>query len=267
MNKQQPIGVLDSGVGGLSVLKCLHQLLPHEDFIYVGDTARTPYGTRTEKEIRGFVGEIIDWLAAQNVKQIVIACNTLTMLGVDSLRGEHDFSVVGMSKGEELLLQASKKKKIGVIATQFTIGTEAHKRALLAADPTAEVYPLACPRFVPLIEGEQFDSAELQDAIAEYAAPLKQAGIDALLLGCTHFPFIREQLEAALGAGVKVIDPAAATSAKAIAELQAEGLLRPEGAGRVEVCCTADLARVERLAARMLPAQDCSFRLIKLTEK
>ena len=139
MNKQQPIGVLDSGVGGLSVLKCLHQLLPHENFIYVGDTARTPYGTRTEKEIRGFVGEIIDWLAAQNVKQIVIACNTLTMLGVDSLRGEHEFSVVGMSKGEELLLQASKKKKIGVIATQFTIGTEAHKRALLAADPTAEV--------------------------------------------------------------------------------------------------------------------------------
>ena len=133
------------------------------------------------------------------MKQIVIACNTLTMLGVDSLRGAHEFSVVGMSKGEELLLQASKKKKIGVIATQFTIGTEAHKRALLAADPTAEVYPLACPRFVPLIEGEQFDSVELQDAIAEYAAPLKQAGIDALLLGCTHFPFIREQLEAELG--------------------------------------------------------------------
>ena len=118
-----------------------------------------------------------------------------------------------------------------------------------------------------MIEGEQFDSAELQDAIAEYAAPLKQAGIDALLLGCTHFPFIREQLEAELGAGVKVIDPAAATSAKAIAELQAEGLLRTEGAGRVEVCCTADLARVERLAARMLPVQDCSFRLIKLAEK
>ena len=164
-------------------------------------------------------------------------------------------------------MQVSKKKKIGVIATQFTIGTEAHKRALLAADPAAEVYPLACPRFVPLIEGEQFDSAELQDAIAEYAAPLRKAGIDALLLGCTHFPFIREQLEAELGAGVKVIDPAAATSAKAIAELEAEGLLRTEGAGKVEVCCTADLARVERLAARMLPAQDCSFRLIELSKK
>ena len=95
MDKMQPIGVLDSGVGGLSVLKCLHQMLPHEDFIYVGDTARTPYGTRSEQEIRGFVGEIIDWLAAKNVKQVVIACNTLTMLGVDSLRGTHPFRVVG----------------------------------------------------------------------------------------------------------------------------------------------------------------------------
>ena len=267
MNKQQPIGVLDSGVGGLSVLKYLHQLLPHEDFIYVGDTARTPYGTRTEKEIRGFVGEIIDWLAAQNVKQIVIACNTLTMLGVDSLRGEHEISVVGMSKGEELLLAASKKKKIGIIATQFTISTEAHKKAIFAVDKAAEVYPLACPRFVPLIEGEQFDSKELQDAIAEYAAPLKKAGVDALLLGCTHYPFIREQLEKELGAGIKLIDPAAATSERAMQALAADGLLRTEGEGRITICCTADLARVERLAARMLPAQDCSFRLIELAKK
>ena len=111
MDKMQPIGVLDSGVGGLSVLKCLHQMLPHEDFIYVGDTARTPYGTRTEKEIRSFVGEIIDWLAAKNVKQVVIACNTLTMLGVDSLRGTHPFSVVGMSRGRSSCWQLVRIKK------------------------------------------------------------------------------------------------------------------------------------------------------------
>lgn len=99
MDKMQPIGVLDSGVGGLSVLKCLHQMLPYEDFIYVGDTARTPYGTRSEQEIRGFVGEIIDWLAAKNVKQVVIACNTLTMLGVDSLRGRIRSGLSGCPRG------------------------------------------------------------------------------------------------------------------------------------------------------------------------
>lgn len=264
MKKTAPIGVLDSGVGGLSVLKYLHQLLPQEDFIYVGDTARTPYGTRTEQEIRGFVTEIIDWLAAQGVKQVVVACNTLTMLGVDSLRGTRPFSVIGMSKGEQLLLAASKKKKIGVFATQFTISTEAHKRAILAADPTAEVYPQACPKFVPLIEGEQFDSLELPAAIAEYAAPLKAAGIDALILSCTHYPFIRPQIAAEFGEGVTIIDPAEATSLNAIAALKEEGLLRTEGGGRVTVCCTADLERVRRLAARMLPAADCDFKIISL---
>ena len=267
MIKNAPIGVLDSGVGGLSVLKVLHQLLPHEDFIYVGDTARTPYGTRPEQEIRGFVGEIIDWLAAQGVKEVVIACNTLTMLGVDSLKGEHQFPIVGMSKGEQLLLAASKKKKIGVFATPFTISTEAHKKAILAADPAAEVYPMGCAKFVPLIEGEQFDNPELTEAIAEYAAPLKTAGVDALILSCTHYPFIREQIEAEFGPEFTVIDPAEATSQLAIEALDREGLAKAEGEGRVIICATADIDRVQRLAARMLPIAECEFREINLQEK
>lgn len=267
MRKDAPIGVLDSGVGGLSVLKCLHKLLPHEDFIYVGDTARTPYGTRPEQEIRRFVAEIIDWLAAQGVKEVVIACNTLTMLGVESLKGEHKFPIVGMSKGEQLLLAASKKKKIGVMATPFTISTEAHKKAILAADPTAEVYPIGCAKFVPLIEGEQFASAELTEAIAEYAAPLKAAGIDALILSCTHYPFIKEQIQAEFGPQVIVIDPAEATSQLAIAALDKEDLAKTAGEGRVLICGTADIARVERLAARMLPVAECDFKEINLQEK
>ena len=267
VNKNAPIGVLDTGVGGLSVLKCLHQLLPHEDFIYVGDTARTPYGTRPEQEIRGFVAEIIDWLAAQGVKEVVIACNTLTMLGVDSLKGDHKFPIVGMSKGEKLLLAASKKKKIGVFATPFTISTEAHKKAILAADPTAEVYPMPCPKYVPLIEGEQFDSPELPAAIAEYAAPLKEAGIDALILSCTHYPFIKEQIEAEFGPEVTVIDPAEATSYLAIDALKGIDALKEEGAGKVTVCGTADIDRVRRLAERMLPVEDCQFKEINLADK
>lgn len=264
MKNNAPIGVLDSGVGGLSVLKCLHQLLPHEDFIYVGDTARTPYGTRPESEIRGFVGEILDWFAAQGVKEVVVACNTLTMLGIDSLKGGHGFPVIGMFKGEQLLLAASKKKKIGVFATPFTIGTEAHKKAILAADPKAEVIPVGCAKFVPLIEGEKFDSAELKEAITEYAAPLKKAGVDALILSCTHYPFIKEQIEAELGAGVTVIDPAEATSRLAMQALNEAGLAKAVGRGRVTVCATADIERVQRLAGRMLPVEHCEFREISL---
>lgn len=267
MKKDAPIGVLDSGVGGLSVLKCLHQLLPHENFIYVGDTARTPYGTRPEKEIRGFVAEIIDWLAAQGVKEVVVACNTLTMLGIDSIKGERDFPVVGMSKGEQLLLAASKTKKIGVFATPFTISTEAHKKAVLAVDPAAEVFPVGCAKFVPLIEGERFDSAELKDAIAEYAEPLKKAGVDALILSCTHYPFIKEQIEAELGARVTVIDPAEATGRLAMQALQAAGLDKTTGDGKVTICATADIERVQRLARRMLPVEHCEFKEISLLLK
>lgn len=267
MNNNTPIGVLDSGVGGLSVLKCLHQMLPHEDFIYVGDTARTPYGIRSEQEIRTFVAEIIDWLAGQGVKQVVIACNTLTMLGVDSLKGNHKFPIVGMSKGEHLLLEISKKKKIGVFATPFTISTEAHKKAILAVDNTAEVYPIACPKFVPLIEGQQFDSSALTEAIAEYAAPLKEAGIDALILSCTHYPFIKKQIEKEFGDAVTVVDPAEATSKNAIAELKKDNLLKEVGQGKVTVCCTADLERVKSLSGRMLPVEECEFKVITLRNK
>lgn len=264
MDKLQPIGVLDSGVGGLSVLKCLHQMLPHEDFIYLGDTARTPYGTRPEAQIREFVEEMIAWLAKQNIKQLVIACNTLTMLGVETLQKAYPFTIIGMSKGEQLLLNASKKKKVGVLATPFTIAKETHKKAILAVDSKAQVFPLACPEFVQLIEKEKFASSELKAAIGKYAAPLKAAGIDALILSCTHFPFIREEIQKELGAGVKIIDPAAATSGDAILALKKEDLLRTAGTGKVTVCCTADLERVKRLTARMLPVEDCSFTQIEL---
>ena len=263
MKSNAPIGVLDSGVGGLSVLKVLHQMMPHENFIYVGDTARTPYGSRSEEEIRQFVEEIISWLESQGVKQVVIACNTLTMLGIDSLKKEHPFELVGMSKGEQLLLAASKKKKIGVFATQFTISTEAHKKAILAADASAEVYPMACPKFVPLIEGEQFGNPEIEQAVAEYAAPLKEAGIDALILSCTHYPFIKDVVEAEFGSEVTVIDPAEATAKLSKEALEKEALLS-YGEGSVTVCCTADLERVKRLASRMLPLEQCQFKEITL---
>lgn len=264
MRSNAPIGVLDSGVGGLSVLKVLHQMLPQENFIYVGDTARTPYGSRSEAEIRQFVEEIISWLEIQGVKQVVIACNTLTMLGIDSLKKEHPFELIGMSKGEQLLLEASKKKKIGVFATQFTISTEAHKKAILAADSSAEVYPMACPKFVPLIEGEQFGDPAVAEAVAEYAAPLKEVGIDALILSCTHYPFIKDVVEVEFGNGVTVIDPAEATAKLSKASLEANGLLNNEVQGSVKICCTADLERVKRLAARMLPAEACHFQEISL---
>ena len=133
----------------------------------------------------------------------------------------------------------------------------------MAADASAEVYPMACPKFVPLIEGEQFGNPEVAQAVAEYAAPLKEAGIDALILSCTHYPFIKDVVEAEFGSEVTVIDPAEATAKLSIEALEKENLLS-DGEGSVRICCTADLERVKRLAARMLQADECSFEEISL---
>lgn len=259
-----PIGVLDSGVGGLSVLKCLQKKLPQESYIYIGDTARTPYGSRSEAEIRCFVEEMLAYLEGRGVKLVVVACNTLTMLGIESLQKDHPFALVGMSKGAKLLLQASKKKKIGVLATQFTISTEAHKKAILAEDAEAEVFGIACPKFVPLIEGERFDSPELDQAVAECSGQLKENDVDALLLGCTHYPFVKELVEKAMDNKAVVIDPAEETALLTEAALRKLGLLNAGSSGSVEICCTADVERVQRLTARMLPQTLCSFKEIAL---
>ena len=259
-----PIGVIDSGVGGLSVLKCLKKAMPGEDFIYVGDTARTPYGSRSEEEIRCFVEEMLTWLEGQGVKLVVVACNTLTMLGIDSLQKAHPFILVGMSKGERLLLAASRSKKIGVLATQFTISTEAHKKAILAVDAAAEIYGVACPKFVPLIEGEGFDNPALLEGIIEYTDLLKRHEVDALILGCTHYPFIKEKIAQAMGNEVAVIDPAEETAKLAANALHKYNLENVDGYGRLRICCTADLERVARLTKRMLPKSECSFEKITL---
>lgn len=264
MKKTAPIGVIDSGVGGLTVLKCLYKNMPHEDFIYLGDTARTPYGTRSGDEVRKFTRQMLDWLEKQGVKLVVIACNTITVTGVDELAKGRPFDIVGMSKGEHLVLNASKNKKIGVLATEFTISTGAHKKAILAVDSAADVHPMPCPKFVPLIEGEQFGSDALKEAIAEYTRPLIKDGVDTIILSCTHFPFVADEIKAAVGAGVTIIDPAEETAANAAAVLKAQGLERTEGQGSVKICCTADVDRVRRLAARMMDENSCRFEQINL---
>lgn len=264
LKKNAPIGVLDSGVGGLSVLKCLKTMLPHEDFIYLGDTARTPYGPRSEAEVRQFVGEMLDYFETQGAKLVIIACNTLTVLGVDTLKGNHEYDIVGMSKGANLVLNTSRNKTIGVFATEFTINSGAHKAAILAVDPTATVVPQACPKFVPMIEGERFDSPEIKAAIAEYALPLKAGGVDTMILSCTHYPFIKKEIEEEMGTGVKVIDPAEQTALDAKAALEADGILKAAGSGKTTICFTADLDRGKRIASRMFDVEACAFYAVKL---
>ena len=242
MDKNLPVGVIDSGVGGLSVLKVLQQALPHEDFLYIGDTARTPYGQRPEKEIRAMVHDLTDYLDNAGIKLLVVACNTITVLGTESIRNGYAFDVVGMSKGAELALGVTKNKKIGVMATPFTVASGAHKAAVNALDADAEVFAQGCPDFVPL----------------------KEAGVDTVLLSCTHYPFIRAEIEKGFGESVTVLDPAEATALQARIFLERAGLLKMQGTGRSRVCFTADLNRSKAIAERMLDMERSSFEEISL---
>jgi glutamate racemase len=168
-----------------------------------------------------------------------------------------------MSKGERLVLEASRNKTIGVFATEFTINSGAHKAAILALAPTACVVPQACPKLVPLIEGEQFSGEELPAAISEYALSLKAAEAATLILSCTHYPFVKKEIEREMGRGVRVIDPAQQTALDAKAAFGADGLVKSEGEGRAVICFSADL-RGAKACRRMFKTEECEFSLVSL---
>ncbi|WP_317304125.1 glutamate racemase [Acidaminococcus timonensis] len=264
MQTAQPIGVIDSGVGGLTVLKWLQAKMPHENFIFIGDTARTPYGNRSREEITRFVADMTAWLNKRNIKQLVVACNTITVLGTDTIRGSYPFDVIGMAKGSRMVPLVTKNNRVGFFATDFTVSTGAHKREIQKLCPRIQVFGQGCPKFVPLIEGERFGSPELKAAIHEYAEKLKAHHVDTVLLSCTHYPFVRKEIEDEFGPSVTVLDPAERTAQDALESLQKRHLALTTGIGRAEVCFTADLERGKRLAARMLDLDKCDFRLIDL---
>ncbi|ADB48110.1 glutamate racemase [Acidaminococcus fermentans DSM 20731] len=264
MQAKQPIGVIDSGVGGLTVLKWLQAKLPHEDFIFIGDTARTPYGNRSREEITRFVAEMTDWLDKRHIKQLVVACNTITVLGLDVIKGNHPFDVIGMAKGSRMVPGVTKNNRVGFFATDFTVSTGAHKREIQRICPEIQVFGQGCPKFVPLIEGEKFGSPELKAAIHEYADKLREHNVDTVLLSCTHYPFVRKEIEEEFGPEVTILDPAERTTQDALENLEKRGLARTTGLGRAEICFTADLERGRRLAARMLDLSKCGFHLIDL---
>jgi len=240
-------------------MKWLQRLLPHENFIFLGDTARAPYGTRTREELEKLVREDVDWLSTWDIKLLAIGCNTITVMGEEAIKGDHTFPVVGMSKGTGILLEATKNKKIGILATDFTISTGAHKKAIEAADPSVTVYGVGCTKFVPLIEAGKFGSKELADAVNEYADQLKAYGVDTVLLACTHYPFVKEMIEKAMGPDVKVLDPAEETAFMVKKALESDNMAEISGTGRCTVCFTGDVETGQKMAARMLDLSRTAF--------
>jgi glutamate racemase len=257
--KNCPIGVFDSGVGGLSVLRALEQRLPAENYIYFGDTARVPYGNRPPEEISRFTVEIGCWFQDQGCKMILIACNTATILGMAALAAASSVPVYGMVDAVTAAALAADLWPLGLIATKGTVDSGAYQAAMTAAAPGKLFYAQACPDFITLVEKGLLEGPQVDQAAAVYLKPLKEKGIRALMLGCTHFPFLAAPIAAYLGEGVRLLDPAPQLALMVEEYLKAQGLLNDGawGGAAGAFYCSGDLddfkAQGVRLLGRPLP--------------
>ncbi len=233
--RERPIGVFDSGVGGLTVVSQLLRVLPGEDIIYFGDTAHLPYGSKSKEVVTRFSLDIANFLKKQKVKIIVVACNTASSFALSSLRENIELSVIGVIEpGAQAAIDTTRNFRIGVIGTEGTIESRAFEGALRRMDKNVKVFSQACPLFVPLVEEGWLDESETAQIAEKYLSPLKDKGIDTLILGCTHYPLLKGLLSIIMGEKVSLIDTAEATARAVEGSLGEKNLLR-EG-NRKAVC-------------------------------
>jgi len=253
---ERAIGIFDSGVGGLTVLRELRRQLPQEELVYLGDTARVPYGTKSPQTVGRYAREAARFLVGQRVKLLVVACNTASAVALDDLATLHHLPVVGVIEpGARRALEVTRNGRIGVIGTEGTIRSRAYERALQAGNPALEVCAAACPLFVPLAEEGWAEHPIARLAAAEYLTPLLREGIDTLVLGCTHYPLLKRTLQEVAGPDVTLIDSAEETAKTVSARLAALGLTRgnlPPGPPRYFVTDVAE--RFERVGGAFLGA-------------
>ena len=221
----RPVGVFDSGVGGLTVLHECLVTMPHEDFVYLGDHARLPYGPRPLSEIRQFAGEIAALLEARGVKLIVVACNAATSAALPQLQESCSVPVVGVIAAEaHAAVQATRNRHVGLLATQATVDGGRYATLIRDLDAGVRFTSVACPKLVPLIESDDPFSAETVAAVAEYARPVKDAGCDTVILGCTHYPLIRPIFQRVFGRDVTLVFSAEETAREVAETLQRKGI-------------------------------------------
>jgi glutamate racemase len=220
-----PIGVFDSGIGGLTVVRELIRQLPDERIIYFGDTARVPYGPKSPDTVRRYAREIVTWLQHQGVKAIVVACNTATAHALETLTSEFSFPIVGVVEpGARAAVRASHGGAIGVIGTAGTIGSGAYERAIRNLAPQSRIAARACPLFVPLVEEGWLDKDATRLIANEYLVPLRHQDVDTLVLGCTHYPLLKGLIGEVMGRDVRLIDSAQETAAETGRVLERAGL-------------------------------------------
>jgi glutamate racemase len=254
--RKLPIAVFDSGVGGLTVLHECLVALPHEDFVYLGDTARFPYGDRSQVELRAYAAELGELLVARGAKLLVVACNSATAAALPSLReriGER-VAVVGVVGPESrLAARATRSGRVGLLATSATVASGAYERALAEAAPGAVLRPVACPDLAPLIQAGGEVDERVVAAVEQACAPLREAQVDTVILGCTHYPLVRPMIQRALGRGVAIVTSGEAIADEIDHELRLRGLAAdPDRRGDYGFLCSGDPEAFRRLGTRFL---------------
>jgi glutamate racemase len=251
-NGSDPIGLFDSGVGGLTVLREMYRQLPNESILYFGDTARLPYGTRSQAEIIQFVREILDWMVANRAKMVIMACNTSSALAIETVRQEYPgLPILGVIlPGASAAVRQG--RRIGVISTPATAASDAYRQAILEIDPTAEVWQVGCPEFVPLIEQGRIADPYTYKVAQSYLQPLLEQEIDTLIYGCTHYPHLAPVLKSIVPASVQFVDPAVHVAKAAAKELELLGLRNLRGPLPTQFYVSGDPKPFTKLAQQWL---------------
>ena len=271
-----PIGIFDSGVGGLTVYRALHNRLPNEHFVYLGDTARVPYGTKSMATVERYAIENSRFLASRGIKMLVVACNTASALALPKIREKIGLDVVGViGPGGRKAVEITRdtpNPRIGVIATEATVASNAYTQAIRRASDTAEVFQAGCPLFVPLAEEGWIAEAETYSIAAKYLEKMKEFAPDALVLGCTHYPILRDVIQQTVGENVKLVDSGEATADEVAQLLKDRDLENPNAiVGTRKLCDDLDhfyvtdaADRFGRVAERFLGTKPSKLEAIEV---
>lgn len=269
MSKQQAIGFMDSGVGGLTVVKEALQQLPNESVVYIGDTARNPYGPRPVSQIKAYTWQMTNFLLNQGVKMIVIACNTATSAALADIKAALPIPVIGViSPGARAAIKATRNQRIGVIGTQATIKSGAYEQAIHRKAQQMTVFSQACPKFVSVVESNEFRSPVAKKVVAEGLQPFSKTKIDTLVMGCTHYPILRPLLQQWLGPDVTLIDSGAETVSQISMLLDYFEIAndQPQTPPTRDFYTTGSPAMFEEIAGSWLQLKDLTAQRVDLTQ-
>ncbi len=249
----RPIGIFDSGVGGLTVAAEIMEKLPNENLIYFGDSARFPYGTKTPEQLIQYSFEIVKYLTSQDVKLVVIACNSASSAALEKAQEEFDIPIVGVVEpGARAAVLASVNRHIGVIGTDATIKSDSYKKAIHLFDAGSKVYSAACPSFASFVENGRIDGDHIDEIAEKYLKPLKHEEVDTLILGCTHYPLLSKNIQKAMGEDVQLINSAEETAREVTEILERKNQLRQNSKPSYRFISTDGNSKFHKLGTRFL---------------